>query len=123
MRAVLLDLDAASVDVLLAREQLEELAIAAADIEHARARLDHAGDQALVGPDRVRGARVALRGHQRINPRRRAAPFRKPRSVSNMTGSFSRNASWPLSLLTSTKLTFAATALRARTISRLSPVG
>ncbi len=47
----------------------------------------------------------------------------KPFSVRNITGSSSRKASWPLSVSISTKLTLAAAAFRARTISLLSAVG
>ena len=43
--------------------------------------------------------------------------------VSNSSGSCSRKESWPLSVLSSTKLTLAATAFSACTISRLSSVG
>src|SRR6185295_20259323 len=97
-------------------------AVAAADVEHARARLHHLGDQQMV--DTV----LARRGgseHQRgsaadFRPRRWAPALRKPRMVANSSGSSSRKASWPLSDSISTKLTLAATAFSACTISRLS---
>ena len=47
----------------------------------------------------------------------------KPRMVAKNSGSSSRNASWPLSVSISTKLTLAATALSACTISLDSRVG
>ena len=53
----------------------------------------------------------------------RRSRSRKPRRVSNSSGSCSRNASWPLSVAISTKLTLAATAFSACTSSRLSEVG
>src|SRR5690606_20874755 len=56
-------------------------------------------------------------------PRTRAALVRKPRTVRNNSGSSSRNASWPRSLSISTKETFAAAALSARTTALFSAVG
>ena len=56
-------------------------------------------------------------------PRARAAASMKPRAAANISGSSSRNASWPLSLSTSTNPTEAAAALSACTIARESAVG
>src|SRR5215510_13129663 len=118
-------LDAAAIDVLGVGEQLQERAVAAADVEHARAGLDHFRDQQMVDPV---GAGLAGGEHQlflaaNARPRLAAAAVRKPRMVANSSGSSSRKASWPLSDSISTKLTLAATALSACTISRLSRVG
>ena len=48
-------LDAAPVDGLGVGEQLQQRAVAAADVEHARARLHHLGDQQVVDAMRRRG--------------------------------------------------------------------
>src|SRR3546814_4135065 len=58
-----------------------------------------------------------------FRPRTSAQPSMKPLSVLNISGSSSRKASWPLSVSISTKLTLAAAALSARTISLFSGVG
>ena len=57
--AGLAQLDAARIDALVARQIGEQRAVAAADVEHARARLDHVGDQPQVAPQPPGGARVA----------------------------------------------------------------
>src|ERR1700730_4921842 len=139
--ARLAELHAAAVDSLVANEMGEQRAVAAADIEHARAGLDHLRDElqivaelgARTAPDqlmrfnRTRSQRgVATRNrrhHDRVSPRCSAQPVKKPRRVSNSSGSCSRNASCPLSVSISTKLTLAAAAFSARTSSRLSDVG
>ena len=46
---LLADLDTAPVDALLAREQLQQRAVAAAYVEQARAGLYKFGDQAMIG--------------------------------------------------------------------------
>ena len=46
--AALRDLDAAAVDALVALQQLQQFAVAAADVEHARARRDEVGDDLQV---------------------------------------------------------------------------
>src|SRR6266446_6708819 len=133
--------DAACVDPLYARQIGEQRAVAAADVENPRVGLDHVGDQAkiaaqLIGSGgRLCGLRCGDLDRQgsaaahsallqnRVTPRCSAQPVRKPRSVANSSGSCSRNASWPLSVSISTKLTLAATALRAWTRARLSEVG
>src|SRR5690606_9393001 len=102
-------------------------AVATADIENPCAGRDHFRDQQQV--DAL--ARIARRqrgAHRAVSdaggrPRVRAAASRKPEMVANSSGSSSRKASWPLSVSISTKLTLAATAFRAWTISRLSGVG
>src|SRR5438477_480583 len=132
---------AACIDPLYARQIGEQRAVAAADVEHPRAGLDHVGDQPkiaaqLIGNggllcglgcadlERQRGAAAHVPLLQnRVTPRCSAQPVRNPRSVANNSGSCSRNASWPLSVSISTKLTLAATALRAWTSARLSAVG
>src|SRR5262249_24408045 len=114
---------------------------AAADIEHARARLDHIRDEPQIpaefGGSDGRLRRTDLRAtraghgiaacdgrhHDRVSPRCSAQPAKKPRNVSNSSGSCSRNASCPLSVSISTKLTLAATAFSAWTSCRLSEVG
>src|SRR5581483_8228692 len=126
--AGLAQFDAARVDRLLPRQIAQQRPVAAADIEHARARLDHRGDQLEVAAQlparRGRGdAEIEGRGGHGLSPRCSAQPARKPRSVANSSGSCSRKASWPLSVSISTKLTFAATAFSACTSSRLSEVG
>ena len=69
------------------------------------ARIDHVGDELEVDADG--GAHDPF-----FRPRTAAAPFRKPWSVRNISGSSSRKASWPLSLSTSTKETLAAATVR-----------
>src|SRR6185295_11537580 len=96
---------------------------AAADIEHARARLHHVGDQLQVDADAARPRREVADGHPYAIPRCSAQPLRKPRRTAKNSGSSSRKASWPLSDSISTKLTLAATAFSAWTIARLSEVG
>ena len=135
----LAELDAARVDALLARQIGEQRAVAAADVEHPRARLDHVGDQPQVAAQLVRrgrrpaGGAATPRGSAalRLMPRSRSAAGRGARrsrsesraSVANSSGSCSRKASWPLSVSISTKLTLAATAFSACTRARLSEVG
>src|SRR5262249_32158117 len=109
----------------------QQLASGAADVEHARARLDEVRDHRQVAtqlwqvPSARRGAHETLHlsGHHAVRPRRSAQPSRNPRSVAKNSGSSSRKASWPLSVSTSTKLTLAAAALSACTIIRFSDVG
>src|SRR5690606_7270708 len=119
IHAFLTQLHASSVYVLLCAQQRQQVAVAAADIEHAAFRRDHPGNEIEVYAARIRAIRVA---HPAM-PRVRAALPMKPRSVANISGSSSRKASCPLSVLISTKLTFAATAFSACTICRLSEVG
>jgi len=52
--ALLADLDAAAVDAARHLEKLQELSVAAADVEDARARLDQLGDRQMVDPGRDR---------------------------------------------------------------------
>src|SRR5436305_1041540 len=52
-----------------------------------------------------------------------AAPSRKPRTIANNSGSSSRNASWPLSVVISANETRAPAALSACTMARDSAVG
>src|SRR6516162_10226841 len=121
----------------------EQCAVAATDIKHACARLDHFRDQPeiaakpscgrrtsrccgvrLGAAKEQRGSSIGLsHRHQRGSPRCSAHPVRKPRSVSKSSGSCSRKASCPLSVSISTKLTLAVTAFNACTSSRLSEVG
>jgi hypothetical protein len=58
-------LDAAPVDAT-ALQQLEEFAVAAADIEHARPGIDHVGDEQMVDAE-IAGAAGGLR-HRQIAP-------------------------------------------------------
>src|SRR4029077_10960312 len=107
---------AARVDLLEVHQIGQERAVAAADIERARGRVDHIGDELQIDAN---GG-----GHgTSFSPRTVPAPLRKPAKVRNISGSSSRKASWPLSLSTSTKETLAAAAFSAWTISRLSRVG
>src|SRR5690606_36081309 len=116
------DLDTAPVDAALAHEQREQRPVAAADVEHPRPRLDHVGDEPVVGANRQLGreGRRRVHGHR---PRARAAAARKPPVVAKSSGSSSRKASCPLSLSISTKLTEAPAALSAWTTAREPEVG
>src|SRR3546814_546125 len=96
--AVHAELDAAAVDLLELREIREELAVAAADVEHPAVRLDHVGDQLQVDADRRPGRQAGRRVHGRFSPRCTAQPLRKPPSTRVNSGSYSRKASCPLSL-------------------------
>src|SRR3546814_566790 len=122
--------DVCSSDLLLAGEIFQQRAVAAADIEHPAARRHMLGDQQQVAADvAVTGGgwhlRLRLGAHlwAPFRPRTSAQPSMKPLSVLNISGSSSRKASWPLSVSISTKLTLAAAALSARTISLFSGVG
>src|SRR5262249_17726384 len=118
--AGLRELDAAPVDILGVGEIGQQRAVAAADIEHARARLDHVGEQLQI---RTQGYCHFRCDVHHVSPRARAALSRKPVTVANISGSLSRKASWPLSVSISTKLTLAAAAFSAWTTVRLSEVG
>src|SRR4051812_13537351 len=115
--AALRDLDAAAVDGLLAPQQLKQFAVAAADVEHARAGGDEAGHHLQVDTG------CSVDAHSSANPLARAAERRKPRIAPNSSGSSSRKASWPRSVSISTKETDAPAALSACTIERFSSVG
>src|SRR6478672_8047888 len=125
--AGLAQLNAAPIDMLFFLQELQKLACPAANIQHPRAGFDHASDQQQVDTrlrdlsGRVRRTVFKSR-HRHVrslslgvegNPRFCFAASRKPRTVSNNSGSCKRKASWPLSLSISTKLTFAATAFSA----------
>ena len=73
--AGLAQLDAARVDALLARQIGEQRAVAAADIEHPRARLDHVGDQPQVAPQ-LAGRRRCRQASGATTRSRRAARAR-----------------------------------------------
>ena len=119
-----LDLDAAPIHSLGVGQELQQRAVAAPHVEHARALRHHLGDQEVVGAiDELGGGCQHQPSRAGFRSRRRAAALRKPRMVANSSGSSSRKASWPLSDSISTKLTLAATAFSACTISRLSRVG
>src|SRR5690606_32755467 len=114
--------DPASIDIPLLDQKTQEFARSATDIEHACARLDHVGDQKMVGALRHRrGCERVIRHY--TSPLARAQPSRKPRTVAWNSGSSSRKASCPLSLAISTKDTLAALAFSACTTSRESVVG
>src|SRR6185437_14524680 len=132
IHARLAELDAAAVDVPPRGKQAEQRAVAAADIEHARAGRHHLGDEKQVDARGICHRPHGMRRHVDVHgshpfgsamPRFSAAAARKPRMVSNNSGWCNRKESWPLSVLISTKLTLAATAFSACTISRLSSVG
>src|SRR5262249_29988637 len=127
-------LDAAAVDAARL-QQPEQIAVAAADVEHARMRLHHVGDDQMIDARAARPARRLLHGaialqppqhdHDLIggSPRARPAESRKPRTIAKSSGSSSRNASCPLSVWISANETRALDALSACTISRDSEVG
>src|SRR3569623_349927 len=85
---------------------LQQGAVITADVQHARAGTDHGGNGGQSGAER----QGCVCG---VHTSSWAAWLRKPRTVANISGSSSRKASWPLSLLISTKLTCAVTAFRA----------
>jgi hypothetical protein len=117
------NLDAAPVDALAVAQDRQQGAVAAADIEYAGARLDHVGHEKEI--EAMTGLEVGggKGGERHAIPRTRAAASMKPAAAANISGSSSRNASWPLSLSTSTKATEAAAAFRAWTMARESEVG
>ena len=104
------DLQTAALDALLAAEQLQQLALAAADVEHPRAGTHEAQDLAEV---------LAAAHAQPPSPPER----RKPESAAWNTGSSRKKASCPLTLSVSTKMTRAPAAISAPTICRLSADG
>src|SRR4051794_14164646 len=117
------DLDAPGITTLGTEKMVNQRAVAAANIQHVRSGLNHAGDQREVDShvlgqeaDRVHGAHAA-------RPACIAQPFKNPASVRWKSGSSNRNASWPLSVGNSTNDTFAPARFNARAIVRLSVVG
>ena len=97
----LAQLDAAAVDTALLGQQTQQRAVAATDIEHPRARADHLGDQQQVDAARV-GVADRVRRDVEVHgshpsgpamPRFSAPAPKKPRMVSNSSGSCSRNES------------------------------
>src|SRR5581483_801180 len=127
-------LDAAAVNAARLKKP-QQFTVAAADVEHARAVLHHCGDQQQVDARTARTARGF--GHGQIvfeprqhrqplpagRPRALAAPSKKPRTMANNSGSSSKNASWPLSVVISANETRAPEALSACTMARDSAVG
>src|SRR5207344_3613952 len=97
--AALRDLDTAPVDALVALQQLQQFAVAAADVKHTRAGCDEAGHDLQVD------AGCSVDAHCSASPLARAAERRKPRIAPNSSGSSSRKASWPRSVSISTKET------------------
>src|SRR5262249_11773789 len=121
--------DAAAVDAA-AFQKPQQFTVAAADVEHARAVRHHVGDGQQVDARAARTARglghgeiVFETGQHAHSPRACAAPSRKPRTIANNSGSSSRNASWPLSVVISANETRAPAALSACTMARDSEVG
>ena len=98
-------LDAAPVDAARLRQQPQQLAVAAADIEHLGAERDHIRDHYQVDARaagharRLRHGEILLETHQHghalvgARPRFLAAPSRNPRTIANSSGSSSKNAS------------------------------
>src|SRR5262249_53715124 len=119
------ELDAAAVDVAALAENAQEFAVAAADVEHPGAALHHVGNEQEVDAGAARPARrighgeIALEPRQHLyllpfgRPRALPAESRKPRTMANNSGSSSRNASWPLSVVISANDTRALAALSA----------
>src|SRR5882724_3548457 len=127
-------LDAAAVDAARL-EQLQQIAIAAADVEHLRAAFDHLGHQQMVSPvlsgvpraDAVQRQNLLLQAHvgrpRLARPRALPADSRNAREISKNSGTSSRNASWPRSVSISANDTRALEALSACTSARDSEVG
>src|SRR5262249_6078196 len=134
VHALARELDAAPIDAALL-QQPEQLAVAAADVEHARARLHHGGDEQVIDaraarrPRRLGHGEITLgtqqhhRGQTFFSPRASLALSRKPRTIANNSGSSSRKASCPLSVTISANETRAEPALSACTMARDSTVG
>ena len=111
-------------------QQPQQFAVAAADVEHARAGRHHVGDQQMIdahvavvavadAPDAAQFPVGLVEHHLRpASPRAGRRP-RKPRTMANSSGSSSRNASWPLSVTISANDTRAAPALSACTMARI----
>ena len=97
-----INLQPARIDLLFTGEHIHQLAIAAADIEHAHAMRHKAGDLGKIGAQ--------------------AHPT-NPFTTRSSAGTSSRKLSCPNGADSSTKLTGAATALSAWTMLRLSAVG
>src|ERR1700691_2441502 len=83
------DLNAAGVAVFFAEQMVDERAVGAADVEHARTGGDEFGDEREIDADFFRQSVHA-------SPACSAQPARNPRSVLWKSGSSSRNASCPL---------------------------
>ena len=111
---------------------------AAADVEHAAAWFDEAGDEFEVYAHSKNGAlpqtpsceaRFGVTGfwaepHSCLrNPGMLRTPRQKPRNRAMKSGSSSKNASCPRSVPISTKLTFAAALFNARATARDCAVG
>src|SRR6266478_6507967 len=124
--------DAAPVDAPCL-QQLQQIAVAAADVEHLRAALDHFCHQEMIAaimPGVLRpdaGQRQSLLLHSQVNflvrPRAVPADCRNAREISKNSGTSSRNASWPRSVSISANDTRALEALSACTSARDSEVG
>ena len=122
VHALLGELDAAGVDAVVLGEVVQQRAVAAADVEHAGARLAAGGR-----PRRGRAAALARLSPGANGPlppfgfsglwpaaaRARAQPSRKPWAVALNSGSSMRKASWPRSVAMSTKETEAPDAFSA----------
>src|SRR4029077_19655517 len=108
---LLREFEPASVDTFGGLEMLQQQAVAAADIEHARTLRHHLCDGGEIGPQ------------AHAMPRLCATELRKPRAVANSSGSSSRKESCPLSVTISTKLTVAPAALSACAMRLFSGVG
>ena len=114
--------DAAAVDAA-GFEKPQQFAVAATDVEHARAGLHHVGDHEQVDARtagrsrRFRHGEIVFEPVQHLHlagrPRALAAPSRKPLTMANNSGSLSRKASWPLSVVISANETRAPEALSA----------
>src|SRR5690606_31770258 len=94
----------------------QQHAVAAAHVEHFRARPDQVSDDFEID------ARRTVHAHL-LRPLARAADVRKPSMAAKNSGSWSRKASWPRSVSISTKDTEAPAAFSACTTARFSSVG
>src|SRR5437899_1880495 len=114
-------------------QQLQQITVAAADVEHLRAALDHLCHQEMIAammpgvlrPDAGQRQSLLLHGHDGFPVRPRAVPAdcRNAREISKNSGTSSRNASWPRSVSISANDTRALEALSACTSARDSEVG
>ena len=75
------DLDAAGVTVALAGQFVDQLAVAAADVEHARAWGDHFGDQSQIEAHVLGDVAHGFRIFAHVRPACCAQPARKPETM------------------------------------------
>ena len=121
VHVLLAEFQPARVGALFRHQMFQQRAVAAADVEHARAARG-SSRQLPQGRGAARARWAGVSKFMRMPLAAAAAPM-KPRMVAKSSGSSSRNASCPRSVLISTKLTLAPAAFSACATRLFSGVG